>query len=133
MSEKQAQAAVIETINDLTDQDKYGGAWKIYDRKKPVDVNTLPAPSNNNRTETYIEAMALAGLVNEMMNEENKEEAVITYSNDGSSKSGVGGYIVQSFIINGKQRSLPVMPIFTESKESLKELEISVLIQLSYC
>ena len=51
----------------------------------------------------------------------------ITYSNDGSSKSGVGSYVVQSFIINGKQRSLPVMPIFTESKESLKELEITTL------
>ena len=31
MSEKQAQAAVIETINDLTDREKYGGEWKIYD------------------------------------------------------------------------------------------------------
>ena len=68
----------------------------------------------------------------EMMNEENDEEAVITYSNDGSSKSGVGGYVVQSlFIINGKQRSLPVMPIFTESEESLKELEITTLKILS--
>ena len=76
MSEKQAQAAVIETINDLTDREKYGGEWKLYDREKPVDVNTLPAPTNNNCTEMYIEAMVLAGLVTEMMNEENNEKAV---------------------------------------------------------
>ena len=44
MSEKQAQAAVIETINDLTDREKYGGEWKIYDPEKPVDANTFPAP-----------------------------------------------------------------------------------------
>ena len=112
-------------------REKYGGKWKVYDPQKPVDINTLPAPSNSNRTETYIEAMVLAGLVNEMMREENNEKAVITYSNDGSSKSGVGNYVVQSFIINGKQRSLPVMSIFTESKESLKELEVTTLKILS--
>ena len=51
-------------------------------------------------------------------------QTVVTYSNDGSAQSGVGNYIVQSFCINGKQRALPTMPIFTESKSSLKEMQL---------
>ena len=61
----------------------------------------------------------------------NEEETVITYAHDGSKKSEVGSYIVQLFIINGKQRSLPVMPIFTESKASLQDLELTTLQILS--
>ena len=53
------------------------------------------------------------------------------YSNDGSSKSGVGNFIVQSFIINGEQRALPTLPIFTESVQSLKELKKMILKTLS--
>ena len=48
---------------------------------------------------------------------------VVTYSSGGSAESGVGNYIVQSFSINGKQRALPTMSIFTESKTSLKEMQ----------
>ena len=73
--------------------------------------------------------MILAGIVTEIMSPES--EATITYSNDGSSKSGVGNFIVQSFIINGKQRALPTLPIFTESVQSLKELEKMTLEILS--
>ena len=43
---------------------------------------------------------------------------VVTYANDGSAQNGVGNYVVQSFSINGKQRTLPTMNIFTESKTS---------------
>ena len=119
MSELQSQAAVFETVNDL------------FDPEKTVDINTLPAPNNINRTEEYFEAMILAGIVTEIMASSNEEETVITQANDGSKKSGVGSYIVQSFIINGKQRSLPVMPIFTESKASLQDLEMTTLQILS--
>ena len=65
--------------------------------------------------------MVLAGIVEEIMKDE--DEVVVTYSNDGSSMSGVGSYVVQSFIINKKQRALPTLSIFSESRESLAELE----------
>ena len=73
--------------------------------------------------------MILAGIVTEIVSLES--ETTITYSNDGSSKSGLGNFIVQSFIINGKQRALPTIPIFTESVRSLKELEKMTLEILS--
>ena len=47
-----------------------------------------------------------------------------TYSNDGFPQCGVGNYVVQSFSINGKQRPLPKMSIFTKSKTSLKEMQL---------
>ena len=45
--------------------------------------------------------------------------------------SGVGSYMVQSLTINGVQRSLPTLRIFTESRLSLKDLEITTLKILS--
>ena len=102
----------------------------MYEQNEVADVNTLPAPSNINRTEQYVEAMVLAGIATEIMSPDS-EDTVITYSNDGSSKQRVGSFIVQSFMINGKERVLPTMPIFTESRESLKELEIMALKILS--
>lgn len=44
--------------------------------------------------------------------------------------SGVGSYVVQSFTINNVQRSLPTFSIFTESRESLKDLESTTQIIL---
>ena len=63
--------------------------------------------------------MALSRIVDELMN---SEEACVVYSNDGSSLSGVGKFIVQSLTINGTPRSLPILGIFSESRESLSEL-----------
>ena len=54
----------------------------------------------------------------------NSENSVLTYSNDSSSQSGVGNYIIQSFSIDGKQHVLPTLNIFTESRASLKELQL---------
>ena len=54
-------------------------------------------------------------------------DTVVTYSCDGSSVSRTGNFVVQSFIIDGKQRSLPTFGITTESKNSLKELQIITL------
>ena len=77
---------------------------------------------NINRTEAYVEALVLSGIAHDIMSSE--DETVVTYSNDGSSQSGVGGYIVQSFSIDGKQRVLPTLRIFSESRATLKELEL---------
>ena len=73
--------------------------------------------------------MILAGSVIEITIPES--ETTIMYSNDGSSKSGVGNFIVWSFIISRKQRALPTLPIFTEPVQSLKELEKMTLEILS--
>ena len=57
--------------------------------------------------------------------------STIVYSNDGSGMSGVGNYVVHSVTINGKQLTLPTLCIFTESRESLAELEKSTMKMLS--
>ena len=77
--------------------------------------------SNLNRTGPYLEAMALSRIVEDMM----QDGAVITYSNDGSSRSRVGAYLVQSLTINGKQRVLPTFGLISESRDTLKDLEIT--------
>ena len=72
--------------------------------------------------------MALNAIVDELMDEKNH---ATVYANDGSSRSGVGSYVVQSLTINGNHRALPTFGIVTESRESLKELELSTLKILS--
>ena len=119
MSQTQAEAAIIYVGNML-----FQRKWKFYDREQPTDKNSLPAGSNMRRVEPYLEAMALASIVEEIME---GKKTVVTYSNDGSAMSGVGNYVVQSFTVNNVQRALPTFSIFTESKESLKELESMTL------
>ena len=51
------------------------------------------------------------------------KDCTLVYSNDGSAPSGVGNFVVQSVTINGVQRALPTLRIFTELRESLAELE----------
>ena len=51
-------------------------------------------------------------------------ETVVTYSNDGSAQSGAGNYVGQSFSINGKQRALHTLNIFSETRASLKDLQL---------
>ena len=114
MSNRQAEGAIVTISNEL-----FGRNWKVYDKNKPSDCNTLPSMSNTRRVEPYIEAMALSRIVDELMN---SEEACVVYSNDGSSLSGVGKFIVQSLTINGTPRSLSTLGIFSESRESLSEL-----------
>ena len=87
------------------------------------DSHPSLAMSNLRRITPYLEAMALSSIVDEIM----LEGAIVTYSNDGSSKNKVGAYVVQSVTINGTQRVLPTFSIITESRESLKELEIATL------
>ena len=123
MSQRQAEAAVVEVGNCL-----FGRNWQFYDPEKPTNPNTLPSGSNSRRTEPYIEAMALASIVEEVMS---GSKASVMYANDGSAMSGVGNYVVQSLTIDGIQRVLPTFSIFTETQESLKELEIMTLRMLS--
>ena len=80
-------------------------------------------------TEPLIEAMALCAITDEIMSSET--DRAITYSNDGSSMSRVGLYVVQFPTINGVQRSFPTLAIFTESRESLKDLELTTVYILS--
>ena len=49
---------------------------------------------------------------------------VIMYANDGSAMNGVVSFVVQSPTIDGKLPLLPNFSIFTETGESLEELEI---------
>ena len=43
------------------------GKWKRYDKDQPIFNNTLPATTNSNRTEAYVETLILAGITNEIM------------------------------------------------------------------
>ena len=45
--------------------------------------------------------------------------------------SGVGSYVIQSLTINGVQRSLPTLAIFTKNRESPKDLDLTTLQILS--
>ena len=119
MSQPQAEASIVYVGNIL-----FKRKWKFYDEKQPTDKNTLPAGSNMRRIEPYMEAMALASIVEEVMS---GKRMVVTYSNDGSAMSGVGSYVVQSLTIDNVQRVLPTFSIFTESRESLQDLEITTL------
>ena len=121
MSRRQAQGAVVANF-------LFGRNWKTYVKEEVVDCNTLPAQENINRTEPYVETMALAAIVEEIMLSEN---SIIVYSNDRTSMNKVGSYVVQSFSVNGTQRTLPTLPVFTENKQTLQELEITILKILS--
>ena len=118
MSQQQAEAAIVETANSLFERE-----WKYFDSNKATDCNTLPASSNARRVEPYVEAMALSSIVEEVMN----GSKAVMYANDGSAMSGVGSYVVQSITVDGVQRPLPTLSIFTETRESLEELEVMTL------
>ena len=119
LSHRQAEAAIITVANKLFGRESFG-EWKLYEPDAICDNNTMPARSNTRRVESYMEAMALSLIVDEVM--DSNDESCVIYSNDGSSKSGVGAYVVQSLTINGKPRNLPTFGVFTESRETLAEL-----------
>ena len=64
--------------------------------------------------------MVLCSITGQMIASDN---STIVYSNDKSGMSGIGNYLVQSVSIDGKQRTLPIMGIFTEPRESLAKLD----------
>ena len=124
MTKRQIEGSIIAVANIVFDMD-----WKPFQPKGVQDLNTLPSMKNILHTEPLLEAMALNAIMQEMMEEGNTSS--ITYPNDGSSMNGVGSFVVQSLTINGVQRTLPTLGIFTESRESLKDLEITALKILS--
>ena len=128
MSKSQIEGSIITIANTL-----FGREWRPYTPREERDLNTLPSMKNLVHTEPYFEAMALSSIAEGMMSEDTI--ASIAYSNDGSSVSGVGSYVVQSLTLNGVQRCLPTFGIFTESREGLKDLEICTLkiLSSSYC
>lgn len=87
---------------------------------EPYDCNTLPSPSNSNRTELYIKAMKFSNNLEEIMNGDS--QSVLTDWNDGSSLDHAGDSVVQSFNINGVQRILRTFGILTETKKYLAKL-----------
>ena len=123
MSQSQAEGAVVLTANDL-----FGINRKVFQLNQETDKNTLSASLNTNRLEPYIEAMVLSSITNNIMS---FNDSTIVYSNDGSAQSHVGNYVVQSVSINGVQRALPTLGIYTESRESLAELVKATVQMLS--
>ena len=68
---------------------------QFYHNKNIIpDLDTLLCMDSLRQIEPYFEAMALNKIDKEMMH--NESTTVITYSNDGSSRSSVGSFIVQS-------------------------------------
>ena len=125
MSHEQVEGSIVAVANTL-----FQRKWKVHaGDASGTDNNTLPSSSNIRRTEAYMEAMALSCVVDEIMKEDSK--ACVVYSNDGSSQSVTGNYVVQSLTVNGVQRSLPTFGIFTETRESLKDLTVATLEVLS--
>ena len=113
MSKRQIEGSILAVANILLERD-----WKPYKIKGVVDSKTLCSIKNIQYTEPLFVDMALCAIVHEIMSSET--DAAITYSNDDSSMSGVGSYVVQSLTINGVNKSLPTLAIFTESRETLK-------------
>ena len=107
-----------------------GWSWMVarfndaHNKHQKPDSDTLPSMRSILQIELFFEAMALNTIVEEIM----KDDTTGTvYANDGSSRSGLRSYIVQSLTINGEQRPLPTFSIFKESRESLAELEATTL------
>ena len=99
----------------------FGRSWKVYTSdENGTDNNTLPSMSNTCTTERYMEAMTLNSIIEEVMQE--GSVSCVVYSNDGSSQSITGNYVVQSLAFNGVQRSLPTFGIFSETKQTLQDL-----------
>ena len=65
--------------------------------------------------------MILSNIVEEIMNDDS--QSVVTYSNDGSSLNRTGSFAIQSFNINGVQRILPTLGIFSETKKISRRID----------
>ena len=119
----QFEDAIVTTANIL-----FGQEWKPCNKHQLPDLDRLPTMRNILEIEPFFEGMALNALVKERM----KDDITATvYANDGSSRSGVGSYVVQSLTINGEQCALSTFSIFTELRESLAELQATTLKILS--
>ena len=91
-------------------------------------MNILQASSNTNRLDSYVEAIVIYSITKQMMISNN---STIVYFNDGSGMCGVENFVGESVTVDGKQRTLLTISIFTESCESLAEFEKSKIKILS--
>ena len=66
ISDNQVEGSICICANILFGHNKFG-KWKRYDKDQPIFNNTLPATTNSNRTEAYVETLILAGITNEIM------------------------------------------------------------------
>ena len=108
MSARQAEGSVVIVGNRLFNRN-----WKLHDDEDTIDLDTLPASYSIRQAGKSIEVMALAAVVDEIMNSD--ASTVVTYHDDGSKKQGTGSFSVQGLTINGKFRALPAMQIASES------------------
>ena len=97
ISENITHGAIIEIANYCFGRREHG-KWKPYKSGEQYDCNTLQSQSNTNRTESYIEAMILSNIVEEIMNGD--PQNVLTYSNYGSLLNRTGNCVVPSFNMN---------------------------------
>ena len=76
------------------------------------------------------EAMTLNLLVEDVM-KRNKTETCVVYSFDDPAMNGIGNYVVQSLTVNGVRWSSPILGVFSKSRETLQDLQITTLDILS--
>ena len=128
-SKMQAVAAIIETKKLMFNRK----CWKYHTEDTTcLDLDTAPHNKNIRRAGQAIHALNLGFLVEEIM--ESDVGAVITYHTVGFQTQGVRSYTVQGITINGKYRSLPTLPISSESRAYLallKEIVLSILSTVS--
>ena len=77
----------------------FGWDWKPCNKHQTPGFDTLPSIRYNLQSEPFFEAIVLNAVVEEIM-EDNTIATV--YTNDASSRSGVGLYVIQSLTINGE-------------------------------
>ena len=70
MSKNQIEGSLVTIANELFGRKEFG-EWKVHDKTKIPDNNTLPCMSNIRRTERYMEALALDLIVQEIMDDGN--------------------------------------------------------------
>ena len=88
------EGSILTTANVLL-----GRKWKVFaSDKHGTDNITLPSMNNGVRPEQYIEAIVISTIVDEIMLDD--IVSCVVYSNDGSSQSVRGSYVVQSLTVN---------------------------------
>ena len=120
MSKQQIEGSITTVIVIIANM-LFDRKWKPYKARGNMDLSTLPSMKNLLHTEPLFKAMVLNATVEEIMDETIK--ASITFSNDGSSMSGVGAYVVQSLTIN-------VFSVFCQSSLRVGRVRKSYKLQL---
>ena len=116
ISKHQIEGAIAIITNML-----FGWELESYNTHQTPDLDTLPKMRNILQIKHLFEAMTLNAIVGEIMKA--VTTACTVYANDGSSRSGLGYYIVQSLTIISEQPTFSMFDIFAELRESLAKLE----------